>query len=549
MHDIVIRGGTVVDGSGSEPMIADVAIDADRITAVGEVCPDGRKEIDAHEHIVTPGFVDLHTHLDAQIGWDPFLTPLPQHGVTSALLGNCGMTFAPVRKGDHTLLAGMMEAVEDIPASAIIEGLSWDWEHFGEYLSSIENLQPVINVGGLVGHCAVRFYVMGESAVDKQPDERQIAQMAELVGQSLDAGALGFSTSRLLSHLLPDGRPVPGTFAEPRELLAIAEAVAKRGGLIQAVPNLEAMEDELNLLRQLAEVTRDRVLFSLTVDDHKDAGREINNRIKKLRNGEHDITATTYVRGSGVLCGLVNTLPWQTGAWRELAQLPFADRLASLENNTYRARLLADAQSSEPVFTPENTFWLGKFKPDYSYRSENNLLSMATASNEHPAATFLRLSRESEGRGLFMVRLFNSERDAVWDVIAGEHALPSLGDAGAHVGLIMDAGWCTYLLTEVVRDRARISLAEGIRRMTSAPARLMGLSERGLLRPGHHADVNVIDLKRLSLEMPEYRHDLPGGAGRFTQRAMGYRATLCNGRVVVRDDRFTNLRSGVVFRH
>ena len=548
MHDIVIRGGTVVDGSGAEPIIADVAVDANRITAIGSVPQTGRTEIDAGGHIVTPGFVDLHTHLDAQIGWDPFLTPLPQHGVTSALMGNCGMTFAPVRKGHYALLAEMMEAVEDIPAAAIIGGLPWNWESFGEYLTSIENLRPAINVGGLVGHCAVRFYVMGEGAVDEQPSDKQIAEMAELVAQSLDAGALGFSTSRLLSHLMPDGRPVPGTFAQPRELLAIAEAVAERGGLIQAVPNLECIQDELDLLRQLAAVTHDRVLFSLTVDDHRDAGHEINSQIKNLRNGVHDITATTYLRGSGVLCGLVNTLPWQTGAWLKLAQISFEDRLASLEDHTFRARLLEDAQSSEPVFSPEKIFWLGESQPDYNYRPENNLQSIATANDEHPATTFLRLSRETSGRALFMVRLFNSQRDAVWDVITGEHALPSLGDAGAHAGLIMDAGWCTYLLTELVRDSGRMSLAEGVRRMTSAPARLMGLSERGLLRTGQHADVNVIDLGRLSLGMPEYRHDFPGGAGRFTQSAAGYKATLCNGQMVVRDDELTNTRAGVVFR-
>ncbi len=237
MHDLVIRNGLVVDGTGAEAVKADVAVDGDSIVAIGEVAAPGQSEIDAEGHIVTPGFVDIHTHLDAQIGWDPMLTPISWHGVTTALLGNCGVTFAPVRSGDRELLAGMMETVEDIPRDAILNGLSWNWENYGEYLDELENLEPAINVAGLIGHCALRFYVMGDRGVADQATDEEKRQMAEIVREAVQQGAVGFSTSRFLGHYLPDGRHVPGTHAEHEELVEIARAVGEEDGLMQNVMN------------------------------------------------------------------------------------------------------------------------------------------------------------------------------------------------------------------------------------------------------------------------------------------------------------------------
>ena len=234
-HEIVVTGGTIVDGTGAEPFAADLAIDDGRITAIGSDLGGGREVIDARGLTVTPGFVDLHTHLDAQIGWDPDLTPVSWHGVTTALLGNCGVTFAPCKPADRELLAGMMETVEDIPRNAILTGLPWNWEDYGGYLNAIEKLKPGINVAGMVGHCAVRFYVMGERAVEEQATEAERRRMAELVGESIDRGAVGFSTNRYAPHKLPDGRSIPGTFADPIELVEIAKQVAPRGALMQAL--------------------------------------------------------------------------------------------------------------------------------------------------------------------------------------------------------------------------------------------------------------------------------------------------------------------------
>ena len=263
-HDIVIRNGTLVDGTGAELAVGDVAINDGHITAIGDVPGIGKEEIDATDQLVTPGFVDLHTHLDAQIGWDPSLTPACWHGVTTVLMGNCGVTFAPVRSGDKEFLAEMMESVEDIPREAILSGFRWDWNSYGEYLASIEKMQPASNMVGLVGHAAARFYVMGERAVDEQPTADEIQQIADLVGESVKGGAVGFSTNRIEAHRLPDGRCMPGTFATDEELVAIARAAGNHGGMLQSVINSskDRLPGEMNLMRKQLEAAGTSLLFS-----------------------------------------------------------------------------------------------------------------------------------------------------------------------------------------------------------------------------------------------------------------------------------------------
>jgi len=550
-HDIVIRSGTLIDGTGAPGVRADVAIDGDTITTVGHVPGEGRDEIDASGHVVTPGFVDIHTHLDAQIGWDPLLTPLSWHGVTTALLGNCGVTFAPVRPGDAGTLAGMMETVEDIPAPAILGGLPWNWESYGGYLDAIESTRPAINVGGLVGHCAVRFYVMGDRAVDEQPTPAELDRMAEVVAESIAQGAVGFSTSRILGHRLPDGRDVPGTHAEHEELLHIARAIkAGGGGLMQNVLNLSGdFEGELELIGKLAETTGDRVLFSITAGRSNRSGDLFNDRIDAFREAGLDVNGVAIPRGSGFVAGLVNTLPWSHGAWQELARLDFSGRLAAIDDPDTFAKLIDDAQDDPGFFAKVPLFWLGDGEtPNYRFDDESSVAVMAERAGEHPAETFLRLSRDSRGQTLFVLQMFNPNLNAVADLISKGHVLPGLGDAGAHVGQVMDAGWCSFVLSHWVRDTGLFSLEEAVRRMSSAPAAIMGLSDRGHIAPGMRADVNVIDPVTVSERMPEFVHDFPGGAGRFVQRARGYRATLCNGEVILRDDEHTGGVGGRVLR-
>ncbi len=550
-HETVIRGGTVADGTGRQPVVADVAIDGGRITQVGGDVANGAREIDARDHIVTPGFVDIHTHLDAQIGWDPMLTPISWHGVTTALLGNCGVTFAPCKPGDRELLAGMMETVEDIPRAAILEGLPWDWEDYGQYLDSLERLQPAINVGGLVGHCAVRYYVMGERGVDQEPTEEELERMAEVVGDSIAAGAIGFSTSRILLHVLPDGRHVPGTHATHEEVLRIAEAVkARGGGLMQNVLNLpNDFAGEFQLVRKQAQTTGDRVLFSMGVGPTDDSGKRIGEVIAGLCEGGLDVNAICIPRSSGFVTGLANILPWREGAWKRLDAMGFEERVAALEDEALVTELVADAKAKDLRFPASQIFWLGDGDvPRYSGGPDESLQALADAAGEHPSETFIRLSRASGGKALFTMRFFNQSLQACGDLISSQRCLPGLGDAGAHVGQIMDAGWTSFVLSHWVREAGLFTLEEAIRRLSAAPARIMGLTDRGTVEVGKRADLNVIDPDHVSELFPEYVRDFPGGAGRFIQRARGYRATLCNGQVILEDDEHTGVRAGSIIR-
>jgi N-acyl-D-amino-acid deacylase len=550
-HDLVVRGGMLVDGLGGEPTPGDVAIDDGRISAVGDLTAPGTREIDATGHIVTPGFVDIHTHLDAQIGWDPMLTPISWHGVTTALIGNCGVTFAPVRKNDSALLANMMETVEDIPADIILEGLPWNWESYGGYLDALETLAPAINVGGLVGHCAVRFYVMGERAVDEQPTASERAQMAEVVGQAIADGAVGFSTSRLRGHVLPDGRDVPGTHAEMDELVQIAEAVAANGGgLMQNVLNLSGdFDGEMALIRKLAETTGDRVLFSLTGGRSDGSGKRLNEIVDGMCADGLDVNAVAIPRGSGFILGLCNILPWRKGAWKRLAKQDLAGRLETLDDPALCDDLITDALAEGPRFALKDLFPLGDGLPVYDFEPDQSLEALAAQQGEEAVETFLRLSRESRGKALFTFRMFNPNTRAVADMISGKRILPGLGDAGAHVGQIMDSGWCSYVLSHWTRNKGLFSVGEAVRRMTSAPARVMGLADRGRLEVGMRGDINVIDYERVGERMPDYVNDFPGGAGRFIQRADGYRATICNGQVILENDEHTGARGGEILRN
>jgi len=542
-YDIVIRGGELVDGTGSAPIQGDLAIDGDTIAAVGKVEGSGKREIDAKGLAVTPGFVDLHTHLDAQIGWDPEMTPVSWHGVTTALLGNCGVTFAPCKPKDVELLAAMMETVEDIPKNAILTGLPWDWEHYGGYLDAIERLNPALNVAGMVGHCAVRFYVMGERAVEEQATAEERAEMADVVAKSIDGGAVGFSTNRYPPHKLPDGRSIPGTFADPVELVDIAKAVGPRNGLMQAVgANFE-------VLKAMAETTRGRILFSYGTGPQEGSGKAQAEHLAKLcQHG--DLTAITQVRGSGFMFGLQSALPAPGETWDALRKMKLPERLAAIRDADTRAKLVAEGKAAKARLPLANVFYLGDGEsPNYTAPADANLEAQAAAAGEHWVETFLRLSDETDGRGLFNLRMFNQSLKELGDLFKSEHIFPSLGDAGAHVSQIMDAGWPSFVLSHWVREAGLYSLEEGVRRLTSGPARVLGLNDRGALRPGLKADVNVFDPAQVRERQPELVHDFPGGAPRYIQKSMGYKATIVNGALTLENGEHTGERAGQVLRH
>jgi N-acyl-D-aspartate/D-glutamate deacylase len=551
-HDLVIRNGTVVDGTGAEPFQADIAINEDQIVEIGKVSSKGKQEIQADGLIVSPGFIDLHTHLDAQIGWDPQVTSVSWHGVTTALLGNCGVTFAPCKASDREFLAGMMESVEDIPKQAILHGLPWDWESYGGYLDSLEALRPSVNICGLVGHCAIRFYVMGERAIEELATEEEIRQIAELAGQSVKEGAVGFSTNRFPPHRLPDGRSIPGTFADRAELRAVAKAVGAQGGIMQTVSNLRFddsesdFEAEMDLFADEARVSRG-VLFS-SVMEH--GFERLNARVMAMRAEGLNVTSVTPARSVSFVSGLSTNNFFRTPAWNELRELGLEERIQAIRNPDTRQRLVAEGKTEARFIEwMPWCFYMGDAaRPCYTQDLSQNLFDLAEAAGEHPVETWLRMSDETNGKALFHIRLGNRDLTTLPDLLTTEWAMPGLGDAGAHVSQMMDSGWATFILSYWHRDQGLYSIQEAVRRISAMPANVLDLEDRGTLVVGKRADLNVFDIDRLEERMPEIVYDFPFGAPRFIQHAVGYKATVCNGQVVLQDDELTGERPGRILR-
>ena len=547
-HDLVIRGGSVVDGTGTEPYTADVAVDGDQIVEIGKVDAKGKREIDAAGLSVSPGFIDLHTHLDAQIGWDPDVTSVSWHGVTTALFGNCGVTFAPCKATDREFLAGMMETVEDIPKQAILHGLPWNWESYGGYLDALEKLGPSINVCGLVGHCATRFYVMGERAVEEPATEDEIRQIAELAGQSVKEGAVGFSTNRLPQHRLPDGRSIPGTFADRDELRAVAKEVGAHGGIMQTVSDFREFDEECDLIADEARSARG-ALFSCAAE----IGTErLDKRVTAMRAEGLNVTSVTVPRSGGGVGGLSTNNFFRTPAWNELRKLDLEGRVKAIRNPETRQRLVDEvkAQGDAVINGMQRWFYMGdQARPCYTQDLSDNLPAMAKAAGEHPVETWLRLTDDTDGRALFHMRGFNVNLDHLEKLITTDWAMPGLGDAGAHVSQMIDSGWSTFILSHWHRDSGVYSLPEAVRRISAVPAHVLGLDDRGTLAVGKRADINVFDIDRLEERMPEIVHDFPFGAPRFIQRAAGYHATVCNGAVILQDDELTGEYAGRVLRN
>jgi N-acyl-D-aspartate/D-glutamate deacylase len=558
-HDLVIRGGTVVDGTGRPGFTADVAIDGERIVAVGDVTGAARRTIDADGAVVTPGFVDIHTHLDAQLAWDPDATSSCWHGVTSVVLGNCGVTFAPVRRGDEGWLAELMESVEDIPAASILEGLAWDWETYGEYLAAIDRMPKGVNVGGMIGHCALRHYAMAERGLGEEPaTDDDIAVMTDLVDEAMSAGALGFSTSRTLLHRVPDGRMVPGTWADARELHAIADVLGKHGkGVYEVAPRFERPGDdyegtraEIHWMAEINRRTKRPVTFGLA---QSNLGPELFRVILRLVDEEAaaggELRPQTTARGIGLLFGMQHrTFFDQTPAWSALQPLALTERLAALDDPQRRAELIRAATDNLPPLDWRGVYVLTADAVDYSADPATSLAAHAERAGESIPEAFVRISRETGGRALFNYPFLNQRMDAVAEMLDHPRVAIGLGDSGAHVGLIMDASLPTWFLLHWVRDLGRYPIEDAIRRLTSLNAALFGIRDRGVVQPGAFADLNVIDVDGLALDVPELVHDFPTGAARYLQRSHGYAATIVNGAVFVEGGCPTGARVGHTLR-
>ena len=558
-HDLIVRNGLVVDGMGGEPIAADVAIDGDRISAVGSVDEHGRREVNADGRLVTPGFVDIHTHLDAQLAWDPIGSSSCWHGVTSVVLGNCGVTFAPCKPEDRTFLAEMMESVEDIPAHAIMAGLPWDWESYGEYLDSIDRMPKGINAGGMVGHCAVRIHAMGERSMDDAPaTDDDIVAMQALVAEAIDAGALEFSTSRTALHRVPDGRVVPGTNADARELIEIGRVLGDRKrGVFEAAPAVgERGNDgerrtraEIALLGEISRISGRPATFGVS-QTKKVPGLDIEtfDEVDVQNALGARLRPQTTARGIGLLFGLVFRTPFDASPlWRGLRELPFAQRLGMVRDPAGRAELIAAAEGV-PTIPMTEMYVLPSGDARYDLGAEDTLAAHAARRGVGPAEAFLEICDERDGTALVNWPFLNDDLGAVEGMLQHPASVLGLADAGAHVGMIMDSSQPTFFLTYWVRDRGLVTIGEAIRRLTSDTAELFSVRDRGVLRPGAFADVNVIDLGGMRLPQPEYVHDFPNGAGRYVQKATGYDATIVNGQVFMEHGEHTGALAGRVLR-
>ena len=559
-HDLVIRAGRVADGLGGDPMVADVAVDGATISAVGTVADRGRREIDGEGLLVTPGFVDIHTHYDGQVTWDSRVTPSAWHGVTTAVMGNCGVGFAPVRPDAHDRLISLMEGVEDIPGPVLDEGIEWTWESFGEYLDAVEGRPHDIDVCAQLPHGALRLYVMGERAARlEEATEDDTAAMRQLATEALRAGAIGFSTSRTLNHRTASGDPTPSLRASADELEAIALGVADAGhGVIELISDFSPdLDGEFAMIRGLVERTGCPLSLSLAQSHRQpDAWRELLARIEAATADGLPIRGQVAPRPVGLLLGLQSSFHPFSGhpAFREVARLPLEEQVRALRDPALRTRLLEGERPAglRALLDDDRMYPLGS-PPDYEPAPETSVLRLAQARGVEPAELALDLMLEDDGRGFLFVPFSNfadGHLDACGEMMVHPDTVFGLGDGGAHVGIITDASFPTYALTHWARDRrhGRVDLGWMVQQLTSATARAVGLTDRGVVAPGMKADLNVIDFEELRCEVPEMAYDLPAGGKRLLQRAHGYRTTVVSGQVTYEDGEATDALPGRLVR-
>ncbi len=567
-HDLVIRNGRVVDGTGEAARIADVAIDDGIVTAVGVVDGTGTEELDADGTVVAPGWVDVHSHYDGQATWDQDLAPSSWHGVTTLVMGNCGVGFAPARPDRHDWLIGLMEGVEDIPGTALAEGITWEWESFPEYLDALERKTWTTDLGTQIAHGAVRAYVMGERGARNEPaNPDDIAAMAAIVKEAIQAGALGFSTSRTIAHRAIDGEPVPGTYAAEDELFGIGRVLGELGaGVFELAPTGAAGEDivapmtEVAWMRKLADAIQRPVTFAmLQVDTAPELWREMLDESAAALASGAPLYPQVAGRPTGLLSGFDTTFSFIDGvpAYQALAGRSSAEKVAYLRTPEGRAAVVGwepDADTAaQLIHASERTYLLGD-PPDYEPGPEATLAAVAARSGRSVVEVALDAMLANDGTGLLYLPILNysdGNSDSTREMILHPAAVLGLADGGAHVGTICDASMPTWMLTHWVRDRTRgerLPLELIVQRQTSDTARLYGLGDRGVLAPGYVADVNLIDLDGLRLHVPEVRADLPAGGKRIVQGVDGYLATIKSGTVTYRDGQPTGEFPGRLLR-
>lgn len=562
-HDVVIRGGLVVDGTGALGRPADVAIRGSVITEIGNVSGTAHREIDANGLLVTPGFVDMHTHYDGQATWDPHFSPSSGHGVTTVVMGNCGVGFAPCRREDRDWLINVMEGVEDIPGAALHEGIQWDWESFPEYLDALERRPHALDYAAQIPHSAVRGYVMGpERSEQRDASLDEITQMAALVGEAVDAGALGFSSSRTPLHKTAQGVLVAGTGASMEELTAIARVLASKGAMFEISCDNDRIQEEVQWLDAMAREEGTSVLFNLTQTDPNPAGWT--EALAVLERAAADgVSLIGQVAGRSIglcMCWRGTAHPFALHpSWQALAARPWAEQLATLRDPSFRAKLIAETPITVGAFESFITQTFARMFPmvagfDYEPEPHESLGAVSARSGVGALELAYDAMMERDGEAMIYFPLFNyasGSLDPLHTLHTHVNTRFGLADGGAHCGAICDAGMPTFMLTHWARDRRRgprMGLEHVIKRQTKDTADLYGLRDRGVLAPGMRADVNVIDYENLKLGPPRMAWDLPAGGRRLLQDATGYRSTVIGGEVVYVDGEHTGALPGRLIR-
>lgn len=559
MADIIIRGGTIVDGTGTAPYEADLAITAGKITAIGRITASAAEEIDARGKLVTPGFVDLHTHYDAQVTWSNQVTPSSWNGVTTVLIGNCGVGFAPCLPERRDMLVELMEGVEDIPEVVLTAGLPWNWQSFPEFLDALDARSYDLDVCTQVPHSALRVHVMGERGANREPaTEADRTEMARLAAEGMAAGALGFSTSRTLAHKTLDGRHIPTLRAEEAELDAIAKSLGR--GWMQVISDFEDLDQEFAMLRRLALGSgRPMTISLLQREQRPDAWKTILGHIHASNDAGAKIMGQVMARPVGVMIGFeISQNPFMDRpSWKAISQLSFAEKLPHLKNPAFRARLLSE-ETTDPAIkhrlnTWEKIFSLGD-SPDYEPAPETSVAAIAARDGRNPDEVAYDLLMQRDGRNILYRPIINyaaGDLEAVKTMMTDRHTIMGLGDGGAHVSIICDASAPTTMISHWTRDRRRgprLPVEWVIKRLSADNAAALGLSDRGTLAVGKKADLNVIDHSRIRAHLPEVRYDLPAGGRRLVQTTEGYDATIVSGQIVQRDGKATGRLPGRLVR-
>lgn len=564
MHDLVIRNGIVIDGSGRPGRPADVAIDGDRIVAVGVVEVEGRREIDAAGATVTPGWVDVHTHYDGQATWDPEMSPSGWHGVTTVVMGNCGVGFAPARPDEHDFLIQLMEGVEDIPGAALEEGMSWNWESFPEYLDELERLPRVLDVAALMPHGALRAYVLGSERPNDEATADEIMTMAALAREAALAGAMGVSTTRTMLHRAKDGELAAGTHAAAAELIGIGSALEGTGHRVFSIASdMIDPAAEFAWMTEISLNARIPVTFQvLAVDFAPHWWRDWIDRAMTANRDGAWLVPQVAGKPASVLVGFESSFhPFiRNPVYRQYADLPFDERIAKLSEPEVRAAVLAAPRADNAIgfdalmaASLDKLFPLGD-PPNYEPDPSTSIAAVAESEGRDPLEVTYDLMLQRGGHELLYLPLLgyvDGSLNDIGEMLRHPGTVLGLGDGGAHCGVLCDASLPTFMLTHWARDRSRgdtLPIEQIVHHQTRRTAMLYGFADRGLLEPGYLADVNIIDMVALTLEPPEMAYDLPAGGKRLIQRAKGYRATVKSGVVVREDDVATGERPGVLLR-